>query len=39
LNKILACLVCIISIIRVEFQIQTLFFFIQTKPFDTCVVT
>jgi hypothetical protein len=32
LNEILADLVCIINIVRFEFQIQTLLF-IQTKPF------
>jgi hypothetical protein len=26
LNEILACLVCIINVVRFEFQIQTLFF-------------
>jgi hypothetical protein len=34
LNEILVSLVCIMSIVRFQFQIQTLFF-IQTKPFDT----
>jgi hypothetical protein len=27
LNEILACLVCIINVVRFEFQIQTLFFY------------
>jgi hypothetical protein len=33
LNEIPASLVCIINIVRLEFQIQTLFIFIETTPF------
>jgi hypothetical protein len=32
-------LVCIINVVRFEFQIQTLFFLFKPSPFGTCVVT
>jgi hypothetical protein len=39
LNEILACLVCIINVVRFEFLIQPLFLFFQSKSFDTSFVT
>jgi hypothetical protein len=35
LNEILGCLVCIINIVRFEFQFQTLLF--KSRPFGTSV--
>jgi hypothetical protein len=39
LNEILASLVCILKIVRFEFQIQTLFFLFKPSLFGTSFVT
>jgi hypothetical protein len=39
LNEILASFVCIINIVRFEFQIHTLFFLFKPNLFGTCFVT
>jgi hypothetical protein len=39
LNEILASLVCIINIVRFEFEVQTLFFLFKPSLLDTCIVT